>query len=233
MEPKKNPKKDINRNRGLYFVSGLALILLLTYVALELKFYEKKDYVSQSMNQEDDLREEVPLIIHFTPPPPPPPPAPPVFEIAPDDPEIVETFFGTTETNIDEPTIEVPDIPDVEPEPDIEVPFVALEHVPVFPGCENDSDKKACFQKMITKHIKKTQRYPEEAQKIGAQGRVNVIFTIQKNGEIANVRMKGPHASLEKEASRIIGKLPKMMPGKQRGKPVKVSFSQPIVFRLQ
>ena len=68
---------------------------------------------------------------------------------------------------------------------------------------------------------------------MGLQGRVNVVFTIEKDGSIGNVRMRGPHEVLEGEAARIISKLPKMTPGKQRGTPVKVPFAIPITFKLQ
>jgi protein TonB len=68
---------------------------------------------------------------------------------------------------------------------------------------------------------------------MGIQGRVNVMFVIQKDGSIGGVRMRGPDKNLEKEAARIIDKLPKMVPGKQRGRAVRVPFSIPITFRLQ
>ena len=68
---------------------------------------------------------------------------------------------------------------------------------------------------------------------MGIQGRVYVNFIIAKDGSISNIRMRGPDKNLEKEAARIIGKLPNMTPGKQRGRPVRVPFSIPITFRLQ
>jgi protein TonB len=85
----------------------------------------------------------------------------------------------------------------------------------------------------INKHIRKNFRYPEIAQEMGIQGRVYVNFIISKDGSIKNIRMRGPDKNLEKEAARIIGKLPNMTPGKQRGRPVRVPFSIPITFRLQ
>ena len=84
----------------------------------------------------------------------------------------------------------------------------------------------------MNKHIRKNFRYPEIAQEMGIQGRVYVNFIISKDGRITNVRMRGPDKNLEKEAARIISKLPKMTPGKQRGRPVRVPFSIPITFRL-
>ena len=90
-----------------------------------------------------------------------------------------------------------------------------------------------CFQKEIQKHINKNFRYPEIAQEMGIQGRVFVQFTIQRDGSISGIRTRGPDKNLEKEANRIISKLPRMTPGKQRGRPVRVPFSIPITFKLQ
>lgn len=58
-------------------------------------------------------------------------------------------------------------------------------------------------------------------------------FVIAKDGFIVNIRSRGPDKSLTQEAERIIIALPQMIPGKQRGKPVRVPFSVPITFRLQ
>ena len=118
---------------------------------------------------------------------------------------------------------------------DVDVPFAVIEDVPIFPGCENVSkeERRNCFQKQINKHIKRNFRYPEIAQELDIQGRVFVNFIIGKDGSITNIKMRGPDKNLEKEAKRIISKLPKMTPGKQRGRPVRVPFSIPIIFRLQ
>ena len=116
---------------------------------------------------------------------------------------------------------------------DIDVPFAVIEEVPVFPGCENAADKRACFNEKMQEHIRVNFRYPEIAQEMGIQGRVSVLFTIQKDGSIGNIRMRGPDRNLEVEAQRIISKLPRMLPGKQRGKAVRVPFSTQVTFKLQ
>ena len=118
-------------------------------------------------------------------------------------------------------------------EEDISIPFAVIEDVPIFPGCESEKNKRDCFNQMMQKHISRNFSYPEIAQEMGVQGRVNVMFTIQKDGSIGNIRYRGPDKNLEAEALRIIEKLPKMIPGKQRGKPVRVPYSIPITFRLQ
>ncbi|MGW9685125.1 TonB family protein [Flagellimonas sp. 2504JD1-5] len=112
------------------------------------------------------------------------------------------------------------------------VPFAVVEEVPIFPGCENAADKEKCSLEKITEHIRKNFKYPEEAQKQGIQGKVNVIFDIDSEGHISNIRKRGPHKLLEDEAERIISKLPKMIPGKHQGRPVNVPFSIPISFKL-
>ena len=231
MELKKNPKADINQNSSLYFVIGLAVVMLVVWRALEYKKYDKTNDYDIALNVEDQLDEEVPMTEQIKTPPPPPPPA--VIEVVEDEEEVEETVIESTETSQEEEVIEIEDVEVEEIDEDITVPFAVIEDVPVFPGCEGASNKKACFQEMMQKHIRKNFRYPEIAQEMGVQGRVNVMFVIQKDGSIGGIRMRGPDKNLEAEALRIINKLPNMTPGKQRGRPVKVPFSIPITFRLQ
>ncbi|MBT8283961.1 energy transducer TonB [Muriicola sp. SD30] len=234
MELKKNPKADLRKNSGLYFVLGLVVVMLLVFIAFEWKTYDKVADYDISLNVEDALDEEVPMTEQIkTPPPPPPPAAPEVIEVVEDEEEVEETVIESTETSQEEEIIEVEDVEVEEDDLDVDVPFAVIEDVPVFPGCEGASDKRACFNEMMQKHIIKNFRYPEIAQEMGVQGRVSVMFTIQKDGSIGNIRYRGPDKNLEAEALRIIQKLPKMTPGKQRGRPVRVPFSIPIVFKLQ
>src|SRR5210317_645865 len=145
-----------------------------------------------------------------------------------------ETVIESTETNEDE-IIEVEEVEIEEEIDDVDVPFAVIEDVPIFPGCERvkKSERRDCFQQQMNKHIRKNFRYPEIAQEMGIQGRVYVNFIISKDGSITSIRMRGPDKNLEKEAQRIISKLPNMTPGKQRGRAVRVPFSIPITFRLQ
>tara|TARA_B100001250_G_scaffold332452_1_gene297873 strand:- start:6 stop:710 length:705 start_codon:yes stop_codon:yes gene_type:complete len=234
MEPKKNPKVDLNKNSSLYFVIGLSLVLLITWRVIEWKTY-KNVYDYEALIVDDDDDEDVPITEQLKtppPPPPPPPPAPEIIEVIEDEEEIEETVIESTETD-EEEIIEVVEV--IEEWEDIDVPFAVIEDVPIFPGCErvNKSERRNCFQEQMNRHIKRNFRYPEIAQEMGIQGRVYVNFIIAKNGNITNIRMRGPDKNLEKEAERIIGKLPRMTPGKQRGRPVRVPFSIPITFRLR
>jgi protein TonB len=236
MQPKKNEKVDLSKNSSLYFVIGLAVVLFVSWQAIEWKTY-KKTYGYEALNVEDEDDEEIPITEQIKtppPPPPPPPPAPEVIEVVEDEEEVEETVIESTETDEDE-IIEVEEVEIEEDDLDVDVPFAVIEDVPIFPGCERvkKSKRRECFQEKMNKHIRKNFRYPEIAQEMGIQGRVYVNFIIGKNGEITNIRMRGPDKNLEKEAQRIISKLPTMTPGKQRGRPVRVPFSIPITFRLQ
>ena len=234
MKTKKNPKVDLQKNSSLYFVIGLSLILFFSRQAIEWKTYKKTfDYEMLDVNEDDD--EEIPITQQIkTPPPPPAPPAAQVIEIVEDEEEVEESIIESTETDNDE-IIEVDDVSIEEDDLDVDVPFAVIEDVPIFPGCENVSKDKRrdCFQEKINKHIKRNFRYPEVAMELGIQGRVFVTFIIDKDGSITNILMRGPDKNLEKEARRIISVLPKMTPGKQRGRAVRVPFSIPINFRLQ
>ena len=113
------------------------------------------------------------------------------------------------------------------------VPFTAIDEAPIFPGCENSEDKRACFLENVQSHVRKHFNYPQEAQEQGIQGRVAIMFGINADGDIVDIKSKGPSPILETEAQRIIARLPKMEPAKQNGKPVDVIFSIPITFRLK
>ena len=234
MQIKKNPKADLSKNSNLYFAIGLAVILFISWRAIEWKTYDKSGYGYEALNIDDDDDEDVPITeqIKTPPPPPPPPPAPEIIEVVEDEEEIEETIIESTETDQEE----IVEIVEVEEEfEDVDVPFAVIEDVPIYPGCErvSKSKRRDCFQEQINKHIRKNFRYPEIAQEMGIQGRVYVNFVIDKDGSITSIRMRGPDKNLEKEAQRIIAKLPRMTPGKQRGRAVRVPFSIPITFRLQ
>lgn len=81
-------------------------------------------------------------------------------------------------------------------------------------------------------HVVRHFRYPKEALNNNIQGRVLVQFIINKEGKVEKITTRGPHPLLEEEAFRIISRLPKMKPGMQKGKPVKVKYAIPINFKL-
>ena len=237
MQSKKNPKADVSKNGSIYFAVGLALMLFLTYSTINWKTYDKSDIDIGKLNLDDELDEEIPIIEQIIPPPPPPPPpaAPEVIEVVEDEEEVEETVIESTETDQDE-EIEVEEIEVEEVVEDVEVPFAVIENVPEYPGCERGSnaEKRKCMSDKIAKFVQRKFN-TDLAGDLGLSGRqrISVIFKIDKNGNVTGVRSRAPHPRLEKEAARVINMLPKMKPGRQRGKPVIVPYSLPITFQVQ
>ena len=101
--------------------------------------------------------------------------------------------------------------------------FSVVEVMPQYPG----------GQIAMLKYIMENIKYPEQAMKKGIQGRVVVSFIVEKDGRISNVRLlRSVESSLDKEAVRVVKSMPKWSPGKQNGKPVRVRFNVPVMFKL-
>ena len=102
--------------------------------------------------------------------------------------------------------------------------YEKVEVMPEFPGGEQ------AMMEFVAKNV----IYPKEAIEKEIDGRVLVSFIVEKEGSINEVKvMKGIGGGCDEEAVRVISAMPKWMPGKQEGKPVRVSYMMPITFRLQ
>ena len=240
MQVKKNPDLDLTRNSGLYFTIGLCLMLFVTKGLLNYKTYDKQDIALELLQMDEVDEEEIPITEQIlTPPPPPPPPAAPeVITVVEDVVEIEETIIESTETSmeeaIEEREVYIEDVNVEELEEDVSVPFAVVENVPVWPGCKgkNNTELRKCFQKKMNEHVMENFKYPEIALEMGVRGRVFVLFNISSDGQVTNIKTRGPDKVLEKEAARIISLVPKMIPGKQRGRNVSVPYSLPISFTM-
>lgn len=101
--------------------------------------------------------------------------------------------------------------------------FSVVEVMPQYPG----------GQIAMLKYIMENIKYPEQAMKEGIQGRVAVRFIVEKDGSISDVKpILSVHPLLNKEAVRVVESMPKWTPGKQNGKPVRVRFNVPVMFKL-
>jgi TonB family protein len=104
------------------------------------------------------------------------------------------------------------------------VPYSQIEKKPTFQG-----EDASTFGRWVAQHL----NYPEKAKADGLQGRVMVGFEISKDGSVRNVRvLRGVHETLDAEAVRVISSSPKWEPGEQGGKPVKVSYTFPVIFKM-
>ncbi|MBO4977605.1 MAG: energy transducer TonB [Muribaculaceae bacterium] len=111
--------------------------------------------------------------------------------------------------------------PVVEDEP---MSIAMVEQKPAFPGGEAE------MYRWLSDNIV----YPPAASEEGVQGRVVVEFVVGKDGAITNVRVVRPrHPALDREALRVIQAMPRWIPGRNNGQPVKVTYTLPVTFRLQ
>ena len=99
--------------------------------------------------------------------------------------------------------------------------FLLDEHPTFKGGSPND------FALWVAKHVK----YPKYAKEAGIEGTVKVHFVIDKKGKISEAHVhEGVHPALDQEAVRVVLKSPKWKPGKKDGRPVKVSYTIPVMF---
>ena len=105
------------------------------------------------------------------------------------------------------------------------IPFALVEEKPRFQGGDANTFSKWVNSKLV---------YPEIAKENGVQGRVTLQFTVNTDGSVSNVTvLRGVDPSLDKEAVRIVSSSPKWEPGRQRERPVKVTYTFPVIFQLR
>ena len=159
---------------------------------------------------------------------PPPPEAPSIAEtltIVEDDADVEETTIASSEETGQAVEIKYVPVAVEEEEPEEQTIFEVVEQMPEFPD-----GGMAGLMQFLSKNIK----YPTIAQENGTQGRVTVQFVVNKDGSIVDAKvLRGVDPYLDKEALRVIGTMPKWKPGMQRGKPVRVKYTVPVMFRLQ
>ncbi|MEF8844908.1 MAG: energy transducer TonB [Bacteroidales bacterium] len=229
MERKKSPKADLERKKGLFLEIGFIVTLGLVLLAFEWTSRPEPTKGFQQETDEDIVQEDVPITRQEQEkePPPPPPSSTEQLNIVDDDVEI-EDELRLEESEADEDTEVSIDAfaqeEEEESEEEKEI-FVVVEDMPEF----KDGGINA-FRKYVQENIK----YPTVAAENGIEGTVFVQFVVDTDGGISNVTVtRGVDPSLNEEAMRVIRNAPKWEPGQQRGKPVRVQFTIPIVFKLQ
>jgi len=223
MELKKTPKADLDRNRGMFQLIGLVIVLGILLWRFEHRV-SGNNIASLGELGDANLEEEIIPITRqeeIKPPPPPKPKVVEIIEIVEDDVEI-EDELEIDDTEADEDT-EVEEVEVEEEESDEVFQFAVIDDKPEFPG------GMAKLMEYLGKNIK----FPKIAEDHGVQGRVFIQFVINKVGKVTNVEVvRGVDPYLDKEALRVVKAMPSWKPGKQRGKAVKVSYIVPINFKL-
>ena len=223
MELRKNPKIDLERKRSAFFNIGLAISLMLVVSAFEWRFYGDGGIVS--LGELDENFEEIMEIPQTVQPPPPPPVVElPKIVAVEDDVEIEEELDFDMDVELDES--------DVFEDPIFEEPLPVEEPEVIFDIVETQPEPIGGLSAFY-QHVAKQMKYPNQARRMGVEGKVYVQFVIDKIGKLTDVHaIKGIGAGCDEEAVRVIKNAPDWSPGKQRGRPVKVRMILPITFKL-
>lgn len=213
---RKKPKSDLRKYYTVFLESGLIVVLIFFLVAMKVDFRGQQENVDLTEEQEVVKMEQIEQTKHEEKPPPPPAPRVPVE--VPND-EIVEdqNFDISADLNMGD-KLEMPPPPEEEEEEEEDF-FVVVEQMPKLKG--GLAKLQGCVN------------YPEMARKAGIEGRVIVQFIVNENGNVEEPRVvRGIGGGADKEAVRCV-KQADFQPGRQRGNPVRVQYSLPVVFKLQ
>ena len=229
MEIKKTSKANLEKDISLNYLMGLVVALAILFVGFEYGETDieiKLDTGIANVIEE----EEIEATEQNEPPPPIVEPevikAPDIIEIVENTVEVEAVNLSSSEDDATHAQVETYTAPiEVEEEEvDENFIFVSAEEPAQFPGGES----------ALLKWISDNMIYPTIAQENGIQGRVYCQFVVEPDGSVSNVEVtRGSNVYLDREAVRVLAKLPKFKPGKQRGKAVRVRYSVPVRFQLQ
>lgn len=235
-------KNQLNSNSTLFLQLGIVLALVIVYSTIELKFtktiFNLPDkivtsddasiyvfppvYIEKTEITTNELQNKLPKLLTK-------------IIIDESDPnETSEEFIlnkPSKQINYDSILDNLPVIDETPKEES--VPFVLVEQAPRYPGCteKSEEDYKKCFNEKIKRFISKKFNTNIDVN-LSGKLKIYVLFEIDKNGDITNINAKAAHNRLEKEAIKVVNKLPKMIPGKQRNRNVGVKYVLPIALTL-
>ncbi|MCK9342938.1 MAG: energy transducer TonB [Massilibacteroides sp.] len=229
MEIKKSPKADLEKGKTINLLMGFVLALAILFVGFE--WGNREIQIAKASEGVADIvaEQEIEITRPETTPPPPPPPAPVVTEVlnvVEDNVEVADEAIVSSEDDANQAQVEayIPPVVEEEEEEAGQQIFTVVEKMPEFPGGLT----------ALLHFVAKSIHYPVIAQENGIQGRVICAFVVNRDGSVTNAEvLRGVDPSLDKEAIRVINTMPKWTPGEQRGKPVRVKYTLPVMFRLQ
>ena len=220
----KTTKKN-ERMRFVYFQLGLLISFSLTFFAFEWTTY----YSVKELKGVKVIDDDIEIVL------------PPV------NPEVEKPIVKTEPTiskNVDELIIvdELPEKPSDEPKeepyeaPKFDEKWVPVETPVIDPDPIDYPDEMPGFiggDKALYQYLSNNIKYPKIEIKRGVEGRVYVEFVVGKNGEISDIKiLRGVSEAIDAEAIRVIKSMPNWLPGKQKGRAVKVRYKMPISFKL-
>lgn len=244
----KKHQANLRKSGGLYFQIGLVATLFIVFGVFQTKF-QKKEVVINAIKI-TDTNEVIIRIPDFIIEENLPKPTSVIAKEQPftswTDPKIIDDNAPDIETVIDHTPVIVdkaPTISDIVVDADGEDPEIdtfpvsLVSDLPVFPGCEMFTDKRAqldCFSSKVARLVSKKFNTDVAADNgITGKQKILVTFVINSNGDVVDVKARAPHPELQKEAIKAVNMLPKMTPAKQGFKKVNVTYSLPIIFEVQ
>ena len=230
MEVKKSPKADLENNKLLFREIGLVAVLGIVLLAFEWSTKDKPEMMDLTQDAVAIEEEIIPITQEQQELPPEMPKIPvlsDVIDIVDDDIKVNDDLLVNLEDNANL-GVEIMDYHAEVVEEVVEeeaIPFALVEEKPKFQGGDANTFSKWVNSKLV---------YPEIAKENGVQGRVTLQFTVNTDGSVSNVTvLRGVDPSLDKEAMRIVSSSPKWEPGRQRDRPVKVTYTFPVIFQLR
>ncbi len=255
-------RQDISRlrkNRSINMKIGFIVALSAVFMAFNWTTYDRTILEEEYNNELNDFpdvemirtprKEKVVL---------PPPIVKPSTNIMEEDipeefteepePKLIETKITTNAKVVEAPVAPIlkprkqtapPPAPKIEePEEEDLEPILIADQMPRFPGCEDlGQDKKAieqCAQKEMLEFIYKHIKYPTIARETTIQGTVVGSFVVEKDGSISDIEiLRDIGGGCGKEVIKVVEKMPKWVPGKQKGRKVRVRYRIPVKFRLE
>ena len=228
MEIKKSTKADLEKSKGIFLQIGLVLVLALILLAFEWRTRPSSDKGLNLTSETSYEVEEMQITRREEPKPQPiqQQKVAEILNIVEDDVNIDDQFDFNVEANAETEFKFTGFADDVQEEFVEEQTFYIVEDMPLF----NGGDPATQFRKYIQENLK----YPQIAAENGISGRVIVQFVVDSRGKVTDAVVVAPvDPALDKEALRVVLSSPAWTPGKQRGKPVKVFYTFPIMFVLQ
>lgn len=229
MEIKKSPKADLENKKMLFLEIGLVIALAVAGTAFAISSkpepepytppkqdvreqeFEMDRTVQEQEQQPEQQKAKTQVLAD-------------VLTIVSNDTKIdtPDLLFSDDASAFDDFEFEVEEVVETIVEEEI---FVTAEEMPTFQG--GDLGK---FRNWVMANVK----YPQIALENGIQGNVVVKFVVEKDGKLSNIQvLQSPDKTLADAAVQVLQKSPKWKPGKQRNKPVRVTYTLPVSFQIQ
>lgn len=229
MEVKKSPKADLTKTVTLFREVGFIIVLGIVLLAFEWQSKEKKESIFDQQESVIIEEEIIPITQEEQAPPPEMPKIPVLsdaIDIVDDNIQVDDAVFSFEDDA--SLGVEIMDYIETVEEEEVEeeaIPFALVENKPTFQGGDANT-----FSKWVNSRLE----YPEIAKENGIQGRVTLQFTVNTDGSVSDVKvLRGVDSSLDREAVRVVSSSPKWKPGMQRDKPVRVTYTFPVIFQLR